>query len=127
MLYTLLGMLSLLLFLLGLAECDRIKERWRKGDFVHRHGQRLIAVYVVLVAFGVVAALTFPKLYQLNSTRISQLNKKVLFNRSGAFFYSYLRDSIGSSRAAFHAGKSRKRCRCPTLAKKPAIGAHSGT
>lgn len=41
--------------------------------------------------------------------------------------YSYLSDSIGSNRAAFHAGHSPKIMPMPTLAKKPAIGAHSGT
>src|SRR5207245_11600725 len=41
--------------------------------------------------------------------------------------YSYLSDSIGSSFAAFHAGHSPKIMPMPTLAKKPAIGAHRGT
>src|SRR4051812_23455433 len=41
--------------------------------------------------------------------------------------YSYLSDSIGSRRAAFHAGHNPKTMPMPTLAKKPAAGAHSGT
>src|SRR5438132_9562827 len=41
--------------------------------------------------------------------------------------YSYLSDSIGSRRAAFHAGNSPKTMPMPTLATKPAIGAQSGT
>src|SRR5205807_807803 len=41
--------------------------------------------------------------------------------------YSYLNDSIGSSRAAFHAGHSPKIMPIPTLAKNPAAGAHNGT
>lgn len=41
--------------------------------------------------------------------------------------YSYLSDSIGSSRAAFHAGHNPKIMPIPTLATKPAAGAHSGT
>lgn len=43
------------------------------------------------------------------------------------FFYSYLKDSMGSKRAAFHAGKSPKTMPIPTLAQKPTIGAQSGT
>ena len=41
--------------------------------------------------------------------------------------YSYRKDSIGSNFAAFHAGHSPKIMPMPTLAKKPAAGAHSGT
>lgn len=41
--------------------------------------------------------------------------------------YSYLSDSIGSRRAAFHAGQSPKIRPMPTLATKPPIGAQSGT
>ena len=45
----------------------------------------------------------------------------------GLFIYSYLSDSIGSSRAAFHAGNRPNMTPIPTLATKPAMGAHSGT
>gem|GEM_PF-5164240 len=44
-----------------------------------------------------------------------------------AHFYSYRKDSIGSSRAAFQAGHNPKTMPIPTLAKNPANGAHSGT
>ena len=45
----------------------------------------------------------------------------------GFLSYSYRNDSIGSSRAAFHAGNRPKMMPMPTLATKPTIGAHSGT
>ena len=63
--------------------------------------------------------------------RADQWRSDVSLNKQkrvpSASVYSYLSDSIGSRRAAFHAGNSPKTMPMPTLAKNPSGGAHQGT
>src|SRR5439155_5040963 len=60
--------------------------------------------------------------------RHSQRLSSLLFALSSLpYAHSYRSDSMGSRRAAFQAGHNPKIMPMPTLARKPAAGAHKGT
>jgi hypothetical protein len=61
---------------------------------------------------------------------VKRLGNFLKFGNDGSFVhgsYSYLNASIGSNRAAFHAGHNPKISPIPTLDTNPAIGAQIGT